>query len=122
MCSCEEYQPPEVLSLRRKVRILLVLFIAGLVLAGLSALPLRAEVIALQRLMESLSVERWWPALAAWMSRVHEGVMEAGREQPFLFYGTDFWQLIDCSFGILGFIPLCLAGRYTRRIPTPVSP
>ena len=27
-----------------------------------------------------------------------------------------FWRLIDCSFGVVGIIPLFLAWRYTRRI------
>lgn len=27
-----------------------------------------------------------------------------------------FWQLIDCSFGVIGFIPLYLAYRNTRKI------
>jgi len=27
-----------------------------------------------------------------------------------------FWRLIDCSFGIVGIVPLYLAQRYTRRI------
>ena len=164
------HEPSEVLTLLRKVRVLLAFFIVGLVLAGLSAMPIRAEVQWLERITEALAVTRWWPAMAAWISRVHDGVMEAGREQPFLFYGTDwlafghfvlavmflgslrdpvrnlwvvhagmvacvlvipwaflfgpirgipfFWQLIDCSFGVLGIIPLCLAGRYIRRIIT----
>jgi hypothetical protein len=27
-----------------------------------------------------------------------------------------FWQLIDCSFGVAGIVPLYLASRSTRRI------
>ncbi len=27
-----------------------------------------------------------------------------------------YWQLIDCSFGIFGFIPLWLCRRYTRQL------
>jgi len=27
-----------------------------------------------------------------------------------------FWQLIDCSFGVVGIIPLYIAHRYTRRL------
>jgi len=27
-----------------------------------------------------------------------------------------FWQLIDCSFGVVGIVPLYLASRYARRI------
>ncbi len=27
-----------------------------------------------------------------------------------------FWRLIDCSFGVVGIVPLWLARRYTRRL------
>jgi len=27
-----------------------------------------------------------------------------------------FWRLVDCSFGVVGIVPLYLARRYTRRI------
>lgn len=27
-----------------------------------------------------------------------------------------FWQLIDCSFGVIGFIPLYFANKYTRML------
>ena len=27
-----------------------------------------------------------------------------------------FWQLIDCSFGVVGFVPLYLCNRYIRRL------
>lgn len=110
----------------------------------------------------------WWPALAAWISRVHRGVTGTSQDYPFILYGTDwlafghlaiaiaflgplrdpvrnlwvvefgmivcvlvipwalffgpirgipfFWQLIDCSFGVVGIVPLYLARRYTRRM------
>jgi hypothetical protein len=35
------------------------------------------------------------------------------REIPF------YWRLIDCSFGVIGFIPLWLALRMTKRLTAP---
>jgi hypothetical protein len=155
--------------LRRRVRAFLTLFIVGLVLSGLTAIPIQTGVPLLQKVVgEGSWVESWWPAFAAWISHVDHGVAEVGREQPFLFYGTDwlafghiaiavfflgplrdpvrnlwvlhagiiacvlvipwalvfgpirgipfFWRLIDCSFGVVGLVPLYLASRYTRRI------
>ncbi|MFD0766002.1 hypothetical protein ACFQZI_14155 [Mucilaginibacter lutimaris] len=29
-----------------------------------------------------------------------------------------FWQLVDCSFGVIGIIPLYVAYRYARRLET----
>ena len=156
-------------ALRRRIRVLLALFIVGLVLSGITAIPLPHEAALLQKMVgEGSTIGAWWPSLAAWISRIHQGIMEASRQYPFLLYGTDwlafghiviaisflgplrdpvrnlwviefgmiacilvipwalifgpirgipfFWRLIDCSFGILGIIPLYLAWRYTRRI------
>lgn len=150
-------------------RVWLALFIVGLVLSGLTAIPLPSEVDFLQRVAgEGSWIEGWWPDVALWVSRVYRGVAEVRREQPFLFYGTDwlafghviiaimfigplrdpmrnlwvinagmiacvlvipwafvfgpirgipfFWQLLDCSFGVAGIVPLYLARRHTRMV------
>jgi len=154
---------------KRGVRILLILFVVGLVVSGATAIPLGREAAALQRIAgEGSAVQTWWPSLAAWISRTYRGVEETSREYPFIFYGTDwlafghfviaiafigpirdpvrnrwviefgmiacalvipwallmgpirgipfFWRLIDCSFGVIGIIPLYLARRYTCRL------
>ena len=155
--------------LLRRTRVWLMLFVLGLVLSGLTAVPIRAEVRLLRKIAgEGSWIGNSWPAFSAWISHVHHGVNEVGREQPFLFYGTDwlafghliiavfflgalrdpvrnlwvihagmiacalvipwalvfgpirgipfFWQLIDCSFGVVGIVPLYLAHRCIRRI------
>jgi len=156
-------------SLARRIRVLLALFIVGLVLSGVTAIPLAREIAFLQRVVgEGSAAQVWWPSLSAWISRVHQGIVETDRQYPFILYGTDwlafghiviaiaflgplrdpvkniwviefgmiacilvipwalifgpvrgipfFWRLIDCSFGVVGIIPLFLAWRYTRRI------
>jgi len=155
--------------LKRRVRVLLVLFVVGLVVSGVTAIPLTCEAEVLQRIVgEGSAVQARWPALAAWISRIHRGVTETSREYPFILYGTDwlafghfviaiafigpirdpvrnrwviefgmiacalvipwalligpirgipfFWRLIDCSFGVVGVVPLYLAWRYTHRL------
>lgn len=169
MCEERTSNASEIHFLQRRVRILLTLFIVGLVLSGLTAVPIQTGVPLLQRVAgEGSQVESWWPGFAAWISHVDRGVAKVGREQPFLFYGTDwlalghiaiatfflgplrdpvrnlwvihagmiacvlvipwalvfgpirgipfFWRLIDCSFGVVGIVPLYLASRYTRRM------
>ena len=159
---------PHVHTLLRRARGLLVLFVVGLVLSGLTALPIKAEADLLQRVVgEGSPTESWWPQLAQWISLVQRGVAESHQKYPFLFYGTDwlafahiviaiafigplrdpirniwvvefgmiacilvipvalicgpirgipfFWRLIDCSFGVIGILPLWLARRYIRR-------
>ena len=155
--------------LKRRTRVLLFLFTLGLLLSGITAFPLKAEVDLLQKFVgQGTFIESHFPALSQWISKVHVGIIHADKEYPFLFYGTDwlafghiviaiafigplidpvkniwvitfgmiscilvlplaficgpirgipfFWQLIDCSFGIFGIIPLFVARRYTKRI------
>ncbi|MFC1600723.1 hypothetical protein ACFL34_00045 [Candidatus Sumerlaeota bacterium] len=155
--------------LRKRIRLLLLLFMAGLLLSGLTAFPLEAELSLLQRAIgQGTALGDAWPGIAHWVSYVHRGAAEIGAKYPFLWYGTDwlafahiviaiafigplrdpvkniwvvefgmiacvlviplalicgpirgipfFWQLIDCSFGIFGIIPLWLARRYIVRI------
>lgn len=156
-------------SLRKRVRYLLVFFVCSLVISGLTAVPINWELAVLQVLIgEGTFMESLWPAVAHWISFVHEGLWATFQRYPFMFYGMDwlafahvviaiaFWgplrdpvkhrwviewgmiacvlvipaalicgplrgipffhQLIDCSFGVFGIIPLGLARRYTLRI------
>jgi len=76
----------------RRARFWLVLFAAGLVLAGLTAIPLAQETHLVsdwlhgpgERLARSL------PALAAWLELAHRGLASAYARFPFLAYGTDW--------------------------------
>jgi hypothetical protein len=148
----------------RRIRILLVLFILGLVLSGLTAFPLVWELRLLSSWFGKATIlGSNFPHLADWLSYVREGLEVADQKYPFLAYGTDwlafahlsiaiafwgplkdpvkniwvvefgiiaclliiplalvcgfvrgippFWQLIDCSFGIFGMIPLVIARR-----------
>ena len=155
--------------LQWRVRFLLIAFVVGLVLSGLTAVPLEREIEWLERQMgEGTWMERAWPGIASWISYVHEGIMATGRDYPFIAYGTDWlafghimlaiafvgaikdpvrnmwvikfgmiacalvipwalvfgpvrgipfwWRLIDCSFGVLGIIPLALAYKWVQQI------
>jgi hypothetical protein len=148
----------------RWIRLLLGLFVAALVLSGLTAFPLRRELGVLTHWFgEGTAIGAVIPGLATWLMRVREGLETMGREYPFLAYGTDwlafahiaigiaflgplmdpvrniwvvefgmiacvlviplalicgpirgipfYWQLIDCSFGILGLVPLAIVRR-----------
>jgi len=160
----------ETVRLIRKIRIWLALFIAGLVLSGITAFPLERETASLNLIFgvtstPSQGVEH---ALHTWLRRVHQGVANTNREYPFMAYGTDwlafghlviaiaflgpfvdpvhnkwvlvfgviacagvlplaliagpirgiplYWRLIDCSFGIVGVIPLLICLRYVHQL------
>lgn len=147
-------------QLRQRIRILLVAFIIGIVLSGLTAFPLRWEMNSLARIMSSLGIDKIEMAgpLMDWVLKVRDGLDDAYGRYPFIAYGTDwlafghlmialafigplrdpvrnvwvvewgmiacvaviptamicgpirdipfFHQLIDCSFGVVGIVPL----------------
>jgi hypothetical protein len=155
--------------LRKRIKILLWLFVIGLLLSGITAFPLQWEINILKNTIgPGTFVESVWPALANWIDFIHQGLTETYQLYPFIAYGTDwlafahiviaiafwgpikdpiknvwvvefgmiacvlviplaliagpirgipfFWRLIDCSFGVFGFIPLWLARRYIQQI------
>ena len=128
--------------LRRRIRLVLAVFIAGLVLSGLTAFPL---VIETRLLLDVLAgpgsaVAERLPGLVAWVGRVHGALAENAERHPFLAYGTDWlafahlviaaafwgpwkdpvrnawvidWGLLACA----GVIPLALIAGEVRAIP-----
>lgn len=156
-------------TLRKRITLLLWLFIVALVLSGVTAFPLRWELDILNSIIgNSTFMEAVWPAMAYWISYVHQGLTETYQNYPFIAYGTDwlafahiviaiafvgplrdpvkniwvvefgiiacilviplaliwgplreipfFWRVVDCSFGVFGFIPLWIAHKYIRRL------
>lgn len=163
-------------ELKRKVRYVLVFFMACLVMSGLTAFPLRAEIDCLSSL---LGIDPGvnpgsYAGLKGWIATVGAGLRDAYARYPFLAYGTDWlafahlviavafigplrepvrnvwvvtfgmvasagviplaliagplrgipfsWRLIDCSFGVFGFITLWLARRYITELAAAEGP
>lgn len=156
--------------LTRRIRALLVLFIAGLVTSGLTALPLVHELNALGKLLgiDPSLPPTYYAGLRYWIALVGQGLRATAAAYPFMAYGTDwlafghfaiaiaflgplrnpvrnvwvlefgmiacfavipmaliagavrgipmYWRLIDCSFGVFGFIPLWLCHGYTKEL------
>jgi hypothetical protein len=78
--------------LRRNLRVLTCLFIAGLFVSGLTAIPLDWEISLLTQ---------WFPAdasghsrvvaeLSHWLAKVQTALTGTKQNFPFLFYGTDW--------------------------------
>jgi hypothetical protein len=149
----------------RRIRFLLALFIAGLILSGITAFPLQTEIGWLVGLAHADALRRVteFTGLGPWIERVNEGVRATNAQYPFLAYGTDWlafahlaiavafigpfidpvrnkwvitfgliacagvvplaliagpvrgipfgWRLIDCSFGVVGSVPLLICRR-----------
>ena len=74
-----------------RVRALLVFFMIGLALSGLSAVPLQWELDILKPLFGAGSpVSRFFPAASIWIDQVYQGVKNGYGLYPFLAYGTDW--------------------------------
>lgn len=157
-------------QLKRRVRVLLVVFLVGLVASGLTAFPLVRELNDFGKLLgidPSVPPDHYI-GLRYWIAFVGLGLRETARAYPFMAYGTDwlgfghlaiavaflgplrdpvrnvwvlefgmiacvgviptaliagaireiplYWRLIDCSFGVFGFIPLWLSHRYAKEL------
>jgi len=157
-------------SLLRRIRIILVVFVAFLIASGVTAMPVEWEMNVLASMLglPPGANPADYSGLQHWIAKVRQGVVETGARYPFIAYGFDwlafahiviavlflgvirdpvrnlwvitfgmiacvlvvpwallvgpfrgiptYWSLIDCSFGVLGILPLALARRYTVRL------
>jgi hypothetical protein len=85
-----------------RIRVLLVIFIIGLVLSGLTAFPLEWELRTLARWMGAAEDTSSGSAsgLLFWILRVREGLTESYGKYPFLAYGTDWLAFAHIVIGL----------------------
>lgn len=154
----------------QRYRIILGLFIFGLIVSGITAFPLLYELNVLSSWfgIDAARPLSDYSGIAHWIAKVRAGLEMTYRDHPFIAYGTDwlafghiiiamffigpwlqprgnewvlkvglvacalvfplalicgplrgipfYWQLIDCSFGLLGAIPLLYCLRISKRI------
>jgi hypothetical protein len=121
-------------------RVCLVIVIAGLLVSGVTAFPLREEVTLGSDLLHAIGAGAWAPGLFGWVDRVADALVVTGEQYPFLAYGTDWlafahiliaiafigplrdpvrniwviqWGLIAC----VGIVPLALIAGSIRGLP-----
>jgi hypothetical protein len=92
-----------------RYRLALGIFILGLVLSGISALPLQSEVSILDRWLGSgQTAPNFVPGrIGDFISFVHSGIQQTYAQFPFFGYGTDwlgFGHFVIAAFFILPFI------------------
>jgi hypothetical protein len=154
----------------RRFRLVLGLFMAGLVVSGITAFPLEHELNALASVagLEQASPSHAHSRMDSWILEVRDGLRDTYAKHPWVAYGTDWlafahivialffvgafvdpvrnvwilqagliacvlvmplalvcgavrqiplaWRLIDCSFGILGAVPLCYCLRLAKAL------
>ena len=78
-------------ALQIQIRCLLISFIVALVVAGLTAIPLRRELSLLNQWFgTSSSLSQVLPSVANWISHVNDSVQNGYGQFPLLAYGTDW--------------------------------
>lgn len=127
----------------RRIRFWLAVLIAGLVLSGITAFPLQAELGWLVSFLNAgcLKPIAEFTGLLSWIERVNGALTTTNAHYPFLAYGTDwlaFAHLVIAvafigpfidpvrnewiiTFGLIacgGVIPLALIAGHIRGIPT----
>jgi hypothetical protein len=77
--------------LLRRIRILLWIFIFGLVISGATAIPLETEVNLLARIIGVTgATELEQSGLRHWLAQVRDGIVTTNATYPFIGYGTDW--------------------------------
>jgi len=96
----------------QRIRLLLGVFLLGLVASGVTAIPLPWEVGLLERWVGNCTlIAQTAPGLVSWINRVNEGVQNAYGQHPFLAYGTDWLAFGHVAIAV-AFLGPC--GAYHR--------
>jgi hypothetical protein len=152
------------------IRWLISFFMLSLILSGITAFPLEAEIKILCEILDISpdAPPETYSGLKAWIAVVKDELLYTNQHYPFMAYGTDwlafahiiiavafiglyidpvrnkwiiyfgmiacagiiplalicgairgiplYWRWIDCSFGILGFIPLYFMHYYVKKL------
>jgi hypothetical protein len=79
-------------TLRRRIRWLTAFFIFGLLVSGVTAIPLLTELNWMAGLfgLEGQTSTHATTELGRWLLRIREALAETQSEHPLLFYGTDW--------------------------------
>jgi len=150
-------------KLEFRIKLLIVFFIIGLVLSGITAFPIETQLEFLMNHISALP-----EIMQLWLTQIYFAVKTTNAQFPQMSYGTDwlafshiviatafigplrdpvrniwgiqfgmiacvmvfplafiagsmrdipmFWRIIDCSFGVFGFIPLYTCYRYIKQL------
>jgi hypothetical protein len=156
--------------LRKRIKALTWFFIVGLIVSGVTAIPLTSELDLLTKWfgLDPQASATATNELGRWLLAALEALQDTQARHPLLFYGTDWlafghfaiaiafigalrdpvrnrwlfdfgliacalvipyalilgavrgipfwWRLIDCSFGVGGFVPLLLCKKWAREL------
>jgi len=85
--------------LKTRIRVLLIFFITGLVLSGVTAFPIESE-------LELIATNSPTNALQQWINTVYHAVVVTNANYPFIAYGTDWLAFAHIVIAIAFIGPL----------------
>lgn len=85
-------------KLKREIRILLFVVVAGLTLSGLTAFPIQTQLAYAADWIRYFEMDN---TVANWLNVVYKGVQEVGEKYPFIAYGTDWLAYAHLILAIL---------------------
>lgn len=94
----------------RWIRVWIAILMAGLVVSGITAFPLREELAFASTTLHGLGLDGTFPGIVEWVDRVAEALATTYAAFPFIAYGTD-WP---------AFAPLVIAAAFIGPFRDPV--
>lgn len=88
-------------KLRKNIRIQIILFMAGLVLSGITAFPIEAQLA-----IANDHISMFPDVLGQWISKVYAAVHATNNDYPYLSYGTDWLAFAHLVIAVVFIGPL----------------
>ncbi len=82
-------------ELKKQIKSWIIFFMAALIISGLTAIPVRAEINFMYRMTGDIGF------VQPWMEKLQEGINETADKYSFLFYGYDWLAFAHFVIAIL---------------------
>jgi hypothetical protein len=101
-------KPATATNLLRRIRLLILTLITGLIISGATAIPLETEL----KLMSDLeavdgNTGTQQSVVKIWISTVRHGIVETNVKYPFIAYGTDWLGFAHFVIAVVFIGPFC---------------
>jgi len=94
-------------ALQTRIRRMILFFIFGLVISGITAFPIETEINLFDSyFINSVWLQNYLPSIHSFLITVSKGVHETAKNYPFIFYGTDWLAFAHIVIGIAFIGPL----------------
>ena len=95
------------MTIQLKIKIWISLFIVGLFLSGITAIPLEWEMGLINKYLgPGTMMDSFFPDLSFWFNKISMGLSDTYAKYPFIAYGTDWLAFAHVVLAILFFGPL----------------